>query len=307
MTVAAYFYRAYGLTILSEFRLDEAEPTEPAEPDIRIFAADLTHLERPFEGFRDFVAMSDGDFFNYRTVGRFFAARGEGIAVDPDVAFDVRLLGLVVLGPVMAVLLHRRGYHVLHGSAVEIDGEAAVFLGDKGAGKSTTAAALVAAGHRLIADDVVAIRTDTVLDVPAGYQVMKLQPTMRGRFRPDAGHVLEPCSEKFTADKIRFRLARSNPPQRPLGRLHVLARGSVNALAVYDRPATLKALIRFSYFPRLGDAALRDGEAAALFFRAAALASRVSAGLLTVKHDLDALPELASFLCRDRAPNYAFD
>lgn len=45
------------------------------------------------------------------------------------------------------------GRHVLHGSSVAIDGKAVLFLGASGAGKSTTAAAMVAAGAELVTDD----------------------------------------------------------------------------------------------------------------------------------------------------------
>lgn len=55
-------------------------------------------------------------------------------------------------------LLQLLGIVRLHGGAVEIDGAAHVFLGDKGAGKSTIALALGRAGGLVLADDQIAIR-----------------------------------------------------------------------------------------------------------------------------------------------------
>ena len=49
---------------------------------------------------------------------------------------------------------------MLHASAVNVNGCGVVFLGDKLAGKSTTAAAFVAAGHGLLTDDILAIDFD---------------------------------------------------------------------------------------------------------------------------------------------------
>lgn len=46
---------------------------------------------------------------------------------------------------------------VLHGSAVEIGGRIAVFIGETGAGKSTLGASLHARGHRLLGDDAVIV------------------------------------------------------------------------------------------------------------------------------------------------------
>ncbi len=57
------------------------------------------------------------------------------------------------------VLLRRQldGELALHGSAVAVDGRAVVMLGGSGLGKSTLAAALVAGGGELLADDAVAV------------------------------------------------------------------------------------------------------------------------------------------------------
>jgi hypothetical protein len=64
-----------------------------------------------------------------------------------------------VLGRVLAVCLHQQGVVALHGSAVDLSGVAVAFLAPKFHGKSTTAAALVDTGARLLADDVVAVTT----------------------------------------------------------------------------------------------------------------------------------------------------
>jgi hypothetical protein len=60
----------------------------------------------------------------------------------------------------MAILLHQRGYLPVHANIVEIDrGRAAAFAGDSGGGKSTLAAWFDAHGHKVLADDLCAIRT----------------------------------------------------------------------------------------------------------------------------------------------------
>lgn len=299
MTPGPYFYRLYGLVVRSDFRLEEADTCPVTIPDVQIVAADLSHHSQPFAGFRNFAILPEGDLLRFRDVGAFLVrAGGRQIAVDLDPAFDPRLLALPLLGPVIAILMHRLGSLVLHGSAVELDGEAAIFLGDKGAGKSTTAASLVAAGYPLIADDVVAVSLsgETPL-VLAGFQAMKLDSHMKERFDPGAGQVIEPSDGVFTNGKIRFRLDRDNPRSPlPLGTIHVLDRGAVNAFRPFAAVDSFQALIRFSYFPRLGTAAIEKSESAALFAKAADLAGRASVGQLTVRNGLDSLPELASFL-----------
>lgn len=66
----------------------------------------------------------------------------------------------VLVGIGLGLLLHRRGVTCLHGSVVSVGGRTIALLGDSGAGKSTTAAALVAEGGTLISDDIAVLRSD---------------------------------------------------------------------------------------------------------------------------------------------------
>lgn len=63
-------------------------------------------------------------------------------------------------GPVLGLLLRLRGALALHASAVQVGGGAVGFVGPHGAGKSTIAAALGAAGHRVVTDDVLHLRAE---------------------------------------------------------------------------------------------------------------------------------------------------
>ena len=63
----------------------------------------------------------------------------------------------VILGPIMALVLHESGILCLHGSAVSLGKRGMGFLAPKGYGKSTLAVALTAAGGRLMSDDLVAV------------------------------------------------------------------------------------------------------------------------------------------------------
>lgn len=83
-------------------------------------------------------------------------------------------------GTVFAYILQARGYLVLHGSAVVVDNKAVIFSGDSGAGKSTTAAAMVARGYPLITDDVVALRYN------AAGELMMLPGSQRVKLWDDA-------------------------------------------------------------------------------------------------------------------------
>jgi len=88
-----------------------------------------------------------------------------------------------LLGPVLGMVLRLRGLTCLHASAVSLGGRALLLCGRAGAGKSTTAAALAARGHRVLADDVVALERGA-----GGFEVRSAYPHLR--LWPDAVHGL---------------------------------------------------------------------------------------------------------------------
>lgn len=79
-----------------------------------------------------------------------------------------------VFGRVLALALHQGGRTVLHGSAVELDGAAIGFIAPKRHGKSTTVSALVGAGGRLLADDLIAVTAPPAPTVLPGHPVVHL-------------------------------------------------------------------------------------------------------------------------------------
>ncbi len=86
------------------------------------------------------------------------------VACDPD----RRDVGAIAMsGNMMALLLVLRGACVLHGSAVEVDGQAIAFVGPSGVGKTTSAALGMSAGHRLVSDDLVRLEPDGSVHVGA--------------------------------------------------------------------------------------------------------------------------------------------
>lgn len=299
MTEGPFRYRAYGLAIDSDFAIDELEPGESGPCDLSIRAAKTTPPDVAFTDFRHHEVTHAGDLLAYRDVGRFLVRDAQVIEVDIEPGFDARLIGLPLLGPVIACWFHRSGSLVLHGSAVAIGGRAHVFLGDKGSGKSTTAAALIAAGFPLIADDVVVLdrRPDGEISVRAAYPAMKLDKDMMAGFPPGSCDVIQPDEGLYTHGKSRVRLnGLACRESVPLGTVHCLRRGTHNAIEPLPTERVLHALIRFSHHPRLGPAANTPPETGGLFRLAVQFAHLIQADILTVKDSLAEIALLGEFL-----------
>lgn len=93
---------------------------------------------------------------------------------DPTLAY---LVEIQLLGIVLALWLERRGVPTLHASAGVIDGRAIAFLATKGGGKTTAVLGLIAAGHALLADDLLALRPiGTAILAQPGYPMLRLWP-----------------------------------------------------------------------------------------------------------------------------------
>jgi hypothetical protein len=148
-------------------------------------------------------------------------AAGTRVACTWPAHFTVEDAATYLLGPVCGVVLRLRGIPSLHASAVVLDGAAVALVGAAGTGKSTTAAALTARGHALLADDVLALRVDAgkILAQPA-YPHLRLWPDIVPALL-GPGAQLPPITPNW--DKRGLRLEDAfHPHPLPLGAVYVL-------------------------------------------------------------------------------------
>ncbi len=297
-------YRLFGLTVLSDIEMPQLPPAGADTIDLTISRVSIEHPRRREPGA---VAQFDPaeQYLGWDTVGAFRIRSAEHIEVDPNPGVSDALVALPLLGSVMAALLHRRGFFVLHASAAVVAGQGIALLGDKGAGKSTTAAALLAAGHPLLSDDVVALAFpggNRIEIVPAFGQlklwdeaVAGLAPLplrQQGQLHPAIAKSQYAVANGFSADPA------------PLGRLYVLARGEAAAATVMEPRQGLEALLRNAYLARFGQAGF--GPAMGAYFgRAAALASAGKVRLLQVPRGVHLIGQAIAAIERDLDPEDA--
>lgn len=304
---APHLYRAFGLVIASDMALPELVPELVPAPDGA--AADIVirivHTGRAFPPPDEPGTFRFGDtecFLLYPQIGAFRVAVPGLIEVEPLPGVDPALVCFPLLGPVMALMLQARGSFLLHGSALAIfgagpDGKAFGFLGDKGAGKSTTAAAFLRAGHMLLTDDIIAIDG---LEHGAGrinpaFPQVKLTRAASEALA-DADLDARP-DVPLVHDKQRFLVGSGFAEQSHVpGQFFLLLRGETLAIRHLDPKERMKAFLRFSYGTRFGPAAITPAIAARHARQCAGLAHTARAAILTVPHDLGALDEVVAFV-----------
>ena len=160
-----YRYLCCGLRVQADLPLPglcERPEEQGAPTDVRIQrgAVPDAPARRAIEGGRGPTWVASGDELLLEVPGvvRFQLAAGGGIVYEPAPGRTPHDFAAFLMGSAFGALLHQRGCLVLHGSAIETGGGAALFCGVSGIGKSSLAAALSAAGYPLIADDMCAIR-----------------------------------------------------------------------------------------------------------------------------------------------------
>lgn len=158
----------YGLRVASDLPLPELGPAREGGKDD---AADIviregevaphgtydpSDLRHYIDGHPDFL------WLNIPNILRMEIRGGNSIIYHrhPDIEDDeVRLF---LLGSGLGAILMQRGFAVIHGNAVVPQGQtgAIICIGDSGAGKSTTAVAMMQRGLNILADDVCPLGED---------------------------------------------------------------------------------------------------------------------------------------------------
>ncbi|WP_159470696.1 serine kinase [Dyadobacter sp. 3J3] len=216
-----YFYKAYGLNIISEIELPELSVADPLNSwDLHIKRGIIispkfkkTSIYR--RGIRALFGKNNENLIlHWEGLATFEAINGNELIVSA-LTDDNNLISLFTVSEALGLILFQRGYFLLHASSVKVGNEAWCFMGSPGAGKSTTAAAFVKAGCPLLSDDLTAIKFNEegkAVIVPAypqlkiwdntvnglSYEKSQLTPVSEGvnkfSFRPDGTFDLNPVS-----------------------------------------------------------------------------------------------------------------
>ena len=208
-------YRAYGLTIQVPFACPALTPADAAAGAA---AAEIVVRECPVPwrlGAPRFGAASweaaPGEFLlrGGRRSGRFLVEAGT-VSLERNPACDEAVLARHFTDQVLAALLRHRGLLVLHANAVQTPDGVVVIGGDSGSGKSTTLAALLRRGCRMLSDDVTALRPGdapgVIEVVPGAAQIHLTRDAAEGLGYAVSPAQLQPWRRMKTAVSARDRM-----------------------------------------------------------------------------------------------------
>lgn len=299
-----FYYSVFGLGIHSAIQFPELDPIPAAADVIVRWSNDLETL--PAES--DFT-LGDSDADNYpflRTssseiqllwpgVGCAAVRGGQEIVVQAEQGVTEETLRHYLLGSALGVLLHQRGLFPLHASVNAIGEGAVAFIGEWGAGKSSTAAGLQAIGYPLIADDIAAIDLKgTVPTVYPGIPRIKLWPDSVIALGSDP-HSLPRIHPEYEKRSLPTANSEENKPL-PLTRIYVLDIGSPLAIEEVTPKDALFEIISNWYGVRFGPDFLEPEERIVHFERCAWLAQTIPASRLVRPDSLRLLPEIAQHI-----------
>jgi hypothetical protein len=315
-------YVLYGLQVSSNLAVPGLAPTEGAGPsDVCVTLGEIppelearaghagapwhvsphygsngmpTLVVRRMAGPASFhLAYGDGTEFVVQDAGRRVWCRWDEDLTLEDVA-------TYLLGPVMGFILRQRGQTCLHASTVEVDGGAVLLVGQSGAGKSTTAAALARRGLRVLGDDVAPL-----LPGAGGVRVQPAYPHLR--LWPDSAEAVFGSAESLppltpTWDKRYLDLSRGDafqPHRLPVRAVYLLgsrapAAGRPCTAPVRPRTAVV-SLVADTYMSALPDLPARARDLRVL----GALVASVPVRALLPHDDATRLGDLCDVLLED--------
>jgi hypothetical protein len=158
-----YTYSIYDLTLVVPFPCPMLIPApDGAVPDVTVVEGPVPRsLPAPVMKERTWQAAPG--LFLFRgglRAGRFLVEGGGRIILERNPAAEDELLCALLISSVLAALLRQRGLLVLHANVAVTPRGAIAIAGESGSGKSTTQAALLTCGYRMLADDVTVLRLE---------------------------------------------------------------------------------------------------------------------------------------------------
>ena len=171
-----YYYRIYGLYVVSDLEIPEAETVDDLEEGDLVIKKDILSETRNQSGGICLVVYNKSKAsIQLGSGGTLLIQNGVQILYNEEALLDTKLLRESILGDGFGQAMYQRGDYMIHGSAVIYHNKVLMITGISGAGKSTLTLELLHQRAIFMADDTVAIRLDNQIAYAyPGYPQQKL-------------------------------------------------------------------------------------------------------------------------------------
>ncbi len=296
-------YSVFGLTLASDFELDVLDGVTANDHPIDLQVVRTTGIIRTDPPTCDpfFDITPNLQYLHWSFVGAFCITRPDLVEIEPHAGVSDFQVSQAFLGLVISLVLERREILCLHASGVSVGGAAAIFLGDKGAGKSTTSGALLARGHLALTDDLVAVESRGQGNIPLvrpGFSAMKLWPDALVALALEAHE-----GDRLVHPDVTKLQKRITAPMAPhpvhMGALFVLARRADVTAPETERLPPYRAfqmVMRYTFMARYGETRLGPSHLAAHLGRCGNIVTHVPVYELRIPADLARLGDLAKII-----------
>lgn len=243
-----YYYKIYGLSVVSDICIQQAyECDEVAEADVEISFGEIPEFlrEAKQKGYGTWTNGFRNAWFNTQGAAQFYVEYGRRILIEPEADGNEELICSMILSAGFSLILLQRNEPVLHGSAIEWQGQAFIICGESGAGKSTITMEILKRDVGFLADDTVRVHmSDSVVMAEPTYPQQKLcrDLAIRSGFELERLRYIDEQRDKFAL----MRREKYVPYSVPLKKIVILRKfRDINGVIsrVYSGKEYLEALI----------------------------------------------------------------
>lgn len=314
-----FHYQIYGIILRTNQPLPILNPTSTmttTDVEVNLTEGELLHQDKGED-----KQYRSGWYTQKKAVGIYYylTLRGSSETLDVEIAptgkqiwikrtnLPLEEVTAILLGCVLGTALRLQGKICLHSSVIAVDNRAIAIIGAKGAGKSTTAAALAKLGYPILADDI-AVLADcgNTISVQPGYPRLRLwKPAVNALYGSEVGlcRVFRQVDKHFVElNQDGASTWRFHTEPLPLAAIYILGERQSELAAATIEPISphtgLMHLLTHRYPQSLK---LERDKQALEFAYLGSLVTTMPMRQLNRADSLDALPQLCDAILKDVA------
>lgn len=189
-----FYYKIGHYSLNSEISIPFlSSTTSEYTTDLSIFYSDF-NIPEPLK-IRDTLFLNNDIYYLSKNNIYFKITKNNTILINKQENSKIPTLSLVndLFGVPFGYLLYKKGYSVLHGSAIELNNNIYLFMGISGTGKSSTVSALINNGLNFICDDLIILNENTIYSF---LPKIDLCPISQKYSNPKGENYIDPCDSR---------------------------------------------------------------------------------------------------------------